>query len=203
MNKYRKLFLGSILLSLVCIFMWNENEKVKEKIAQVTDTIELLGLERDLLLDNSMLCYSYNGKFIADFSVYSIEGDKIMFSELLGEEYKLMIKFSYLHCSSCINTIFDELSKMVEKIPKERVVIIGEYENKRTFEAFSKNKSIPYPIYWVDSREIRDDILKEENMPYSCLINKSMKVENILIPIKELPDHSARYYRIMFERFFK
>lgn len=203
MNKYKNLFLGTILLGLVCVFMWSENEKVKEKINRVADTIDLLGLERDLLLDNSLLCYAYNGKCITDFSMYNIDGDKIMFSELLDDEYKLMIKFLYLHCSSCINTIFDGLNKMVEKFPKERVIIIGEYENKRTFEAFRKNRSIPYSIYWVNSSEIQDDILKEENMPYSCLINESMKIENILIPIKELPDHSARYYGIMFERFFK
>lgn len=58
-------------------------------------------------------------------------------------------------------------------------------------------------IYNLSSITKIKDVLKEENIPYCCLINNDMILKNLMIPMKEIPVYSRRYYEIVLNRFFK
>lgn len=171
---------------------------MKKKIELAKESIELLGLERDLLLDNSMLQYSYNETKLSDIKIYNNDNESLMLSDLLEDDYKIVFKFSYLHCLSCVSSILDELNIMANEISKDKILVIGEYENKRAFEAFKKGHKIPFSIFYVNND--CNNILKDENMPYVCLLNKKMEIKHLLIPMKEIPIHSKRYLKIMVRR---
>lgn len=147
-----------------------------------------------------MLYYTYNDKKIPNLLLYTIDGDSLHLSELLNDDYKLLIRFSQLNCSSCIDDIFEGLRQVVNKFPSNKVILIGTYDNQRVFQAFIKNYSLPYSIYYSRNSE---DVLKEENIPYCCLINNDMILKNLMIPMKEIPVYSRRYYEIVLNRFFK
>lgn len=54
-------------------------------------------MELNLLLDNSMLQYIYNGLSMANFSVYDEYENLLKLSDLLDENYKVVLKFSQYH----------------------------------------------------------------------------------------------------------
>ena len=148
------------ILFLLCLFglgiLWyvgDVSEKLRDRLKKSSDAIELLAFERALLLDNAMLHFKYNDIQLPDLQLYTIEGDSLCLSDVLDDEYKLLIRFSYLHCSSCIHELFNGLSQIMEKFPSNRVLLIGTYQNQRTFDAFMTNYSLSYPIYWSNKKE--------------------------------------------------
>ena len=188
-------------LSLCLLYYTNRtNVDIRKKLKNASTTIETLSLERALLLDNIMLHYTYNDKKIPNLLLYTIDGDSLHLSKLLNDDYKLLIRFSQLNCSSYIDDIFEGLRQVVNKFPSNKVILIGTYDNQRVFQAFIKNYSLPYSIYYSRNSE---DVLKEENIPYCCLINNDMILKNLMIPMKEIPVYSRRYYEIVLNRFFK
>lgn len=193
------------LLGLLCFgamgYIYINQKKVQEKLNIAAKEIETLALERALLLDNCMLCYTYNGVKLPDLVLYDEHSNAFRLSELLTSKYKLIIRVSYLHCSSCVDDLFQNLNAMINKFRTDDVLIIAEYSNLRAFLAFKNNFSLPYPLYWVAEGE--ECVLSEENMPYACLMNEERVIRNIMIPIKEFPSHSDRYYNIMWNRYFK
>lgn len=193
------------LVGILCLgamgYVYLNQKNVRAKLDEAAEKVETLSLERALLLDNSMLCYTYNGVQLPDFLLYDEHNNAFRLSQLLTNKYKLIVRFSYLHCSSCVDDLFRNLDKMIDKFPIDDVLIIAEYSNLRAFLAFKKSFSLPYPIYWVAEGEA--DILKDENMPYVCIMNEERIIRNIMIPMKEVPSHSDRYYNIMLDRYFK
>lgn len=188
-------------LSLCLLYYTNRtNVDIRKKLKNASTTIETLSLERALLLDNIMLHYTYNDKKIPNLLLYTIDGDSLHLSELLNDDYKLLIRFSQLNCSSCIDDIFEGLRQVVNKFPSNKVILIGTYDNQRVFQAFIKNYSLQYSIYYSRNSE---DVLKEENIPYCCLINNDRILKNLMIPMKEIPAYSRRYYEIVLNRFLK
>lgn len=186
---------------VIFVFATN-NMRLNKALHSEIEKIELLGLERDLLLDNSMLYYTYNATKLEDFIVFD-EFDKVQkMSELLDDDYKIVVRFSYLDCASCISNMLSELNAISKDVPQERILLISEYDNKRSFLAFKESHKITFPIYFCDAKVEYDHILKSENMPYICLLNNTMQVDNLLVPIKEIPIHSKRYYNIMIKRYF-
>lgn len=178
------------------------NNRLNKSLHSETENIKSLSVERDLLLDNSMLCYTYNETKMEDFTIFDEFDKEQKLSDLLDKDYKICFRFSYLHCSSCIANMLKDLSTISKYIPKDRILLIGEYENKRNFLAFKESNRITLPLYFLDTKSDNDNILKSENMPYICLLNNTMRVENLLIPMKEIPIHSKRYYNTIIKRYF-
>lgn len=198
-----KILIG--LLGILCVgamgYVYLNQKNVRAKLDEAAKGVEILAMERALLLDNSMLCYKYNGLQLPDLMLYDEEGNTYHLSELLTDKYKLIVRFSYLHCSSCINDLFQNLKTMIDRFPADDVLIIGEYANLRAFLAFKNSFSLPYSIYWIAEGE--EEILREENLPYACIMNKERIIHNLMVPMKEIPKHSTSYYNIMYSRYFK
>lgn len=197
-NNWLLLILIIFIVTFSCLY----NYQLKKKIVLAKEKMELLGLERDLLLDNSMLQYSYNEASMKNIKIYSDTDEELMLTDLLEDDYKIVFKFSYLHCLSCVSSILNELDNMSKEIPKEKILILGEYENKRAFEAFKEGHKISLPIYYVNTNnDVGNNVLKKENMPYVCLLNKDLRIRHLLIPMKEIPIHIERYLKIMLKRY--
>ena len=93
-----------------------------------------------------MLHYTYNDKKIPNLLLYTIDGDSLHLSELLNDDYKLLIRFSQLNCSSCIDDIFEGLRQVVNKFPSNKVILIGTYDNQRVFQGKHSKKCTFYTL---------------------------------------------------------
>lgn len=194
-----------ILLVLLCIselFLFQKNNQLRKAVSVKVNQISSLGMDKDLLLNNMQMQYANNGNQLNDFSLTDTAGSKLKLSELLDNHYKIIFRFSYLHCSSCVKFELKNIIEIAQKIPKDKIIIIAEYDNKRGFNAFTKAHNVTLPIYFLNENEHADNILQDENIPYVCLMNKQMKIEHLFIPIKEIPIYSERYYHNIIQRYF-
>ena len=134
-------------------------------------------MDKDLLLNNMQMQYANNGYQLNDFLLTNITGSTLKLSNLLDDHYKIIFRFSYLHCSSCVEFELKNIIEIAERMPKDRIIIIAEYDNKRGFSAFTKAHNITLPIYFLSENTHADNILQDENIPYVCLMDKKMKIE--------------------------
>lgn len=126
------------------------------------------------------------------------EGNERNLSSILDNECKLVVKFSQYHCKSCIEHLMNEL----KIIPEVKVLIIGAFENKRTYLTFVRSLNIEFPIYFLNVKEDYMDILVDENLPYIGLLDNDMFIRDLFIPIKEIPNCTQRYLNVIIDKYF-
>ena len=194
-----------VLLILLCISefsLFQKNNHLRKLVSTKENQIGSLAMDKDLLLNNMQMQYANNGYQLNDFLLTNITGSTLKLSNLLDDHYKIIFRFSYLHCSSCVEFELKNIIEIAERMPKDRIIIIAEYDNKRGFSAFTKAHNTTLPIYFLSENTHADNILQDENIPYVCLMDKKMKIEHLFIPIKEVPIYSERYYHHIIQRYF-
>lgn len=193
--KYIYITLAIIFLSvsLTTIF------KLKEKIKNMEIEKECLMIENSILVDNSIQQIIYNRFSQKDFTIYDNENKSLLLSNLLSPEYKLVFKFSSLHCISCIESILKEIKKLDNHILKERLLIIGSFENKRAVESFKKKYNVEFPMYFIKNN--KEEISGIEDRPYIYLMNNKMTVDYLLYPVKETPILLQQYLKVICKQY--
>ena len=198
-----KIFWG--ILFLLCLAlavkMSCDIKKLKSTHDDLKKESRLYMQRENILLYNGLLQFVYNSSEVADCVLSDADGNQYMLSELVDTKPKLIIRISSLHCSSCVAHLLDELKKKIDLILEGRVLMIGAFENKRVFQAFKKTNGINVPFYYVNVYNEQENALGKENLPCLYLLDERMKIENLFIPIKELPDYTGKYFDIMTSRF--
>ena len=87
-------------------------------------------------------------------------------------------------------------------VPKDKVLIIGSFENKRTYLSFVKGLNTEFETYFLNVREDYMNILVDENLPYIGLLNNEMFIRDLFIPIKEIPSCTQRYLNVIIDKYF-
>lgn len=188
------------------IFSLNKQYKVEETLTSKLDSIKIeernSSMAVALLLGNLSMTYNYDNLVLPNFTVEDMKGNKFDIKELFQKsQYKLVFFFSYLHCETCISSALTEIESMSNDIKSENLIIIGEFANKRAMQAYLANHSLKLPIYFKKD-SVKLGILDDENMPFLCMMRKDLKINHILIPIKEVPNQLMTYLKIMKDRYF-
>lgn len=200
------LLIGLLVLVICILVSTNFFFLHKKKLAQTT-LIQLAEQEGrksmiiDLLTGNMKMHYTYNERHLSDFDVVTPEKQRIKLSSLLDDEYKVVFKYSSTNCSSCINSELEHIIKLSRHVPKNRIIVLGEFTNRRQFLASMKGHSIDFPVYQLETKAF-GDLLEKENVPFFFLINKELQVQDLFIPMKELPDFTDLYYQAILKKYF-
>ena len=59
-----------------------------------------------------------------------------------------------------------------------------------------------YPIY-LSKDSAFSTILKEENIPFIFVMNERLCMDDLFIPIKEMPNYSDLYFHIIETKYFR
>jgi len=96
------------------------------------------------------------------------------------------------------------LEKFALSIPniKERLLIIISDANYREYQAISNSLQSDIPIYLSKDTTL-STILKEENTPFIFVMDERLYMDDLFIPIKELPNYSDLYFHIMKTKYFR
>lgn len=85
---------------------------------------------------------------------------------------------------------------------KERLLIIISDANYREYQAISNSLQSDIPIYLSKDTTL-STILKEENTPFIFVMDERLYMDDLFIPIKELPNYSDLYFHIMKTKYFR
>lgn len=171
---------------------------------RVTDNVDILldgqcEQKKDLLLGNMRMSYTYSNRILSDFHLKDLDGNETNFSSLLGENKKICFKFSPQNCSSCIDFGMTYLKSILNVIPSDRVIVLASDGSKRELKTLMKAQEMTLPVYCVTS-DVFDGFL--ENVPFFFVIDRQLCMEELFIPIKEIPEHSDAYFKIISMKYF-
>ena len=179
-----------------------EKQSLESELESMKDEHGNSSMARALLLDNLSLMYDNDNITLPEFVVEDVNGNKLNVKSLFHENrYKLVFFFSYLHCETCISSSLNSIAKATQKITPDNVIIIGEFPNKRAMQAYLFGHSFELPMYFKND-SVNLGVLEEENMPFLCMMKKDMRINHMLIPIKEIPNQLNRYLESMKGRYF-
>ena len=193
-KKPRSLFNGLmiccfvfVIVFLVYLLCWLDNNRIKD------DEVQMLQMENLLLRETILRQYRYCTK-IEDWKLF--DGDRVFYlSSLLDEDYSLIVCFSELQCSSCIDFVLKELAVVHEEAPKCKILVIGSFRHERSYLEFIKNRSLPFGVYCTT-----DDLLQKdeyEDVPLLFMLNKELDMKNVFYPIKEIPSLMRQYINVI------
>lgn len=204
-KKYISIIIFLVLVLTVLfyiIFAYKYRMQEKDKVIQ--DTAEKKNIcesTRRVIISNTFLQFETTASKIEDFIISSNgESQKKKLSDYFSGNNKLVLRYNEDNCSSCIDHSLEALLEYKDAIGIDNILIIATVKNNRKLKAFiDKFENLNIQIINTDS-EINLPI-EEYNIPYFFMMNKDLKIKMLFVPIKELPDNTARYLDIISERF--
>ncbi len=204
-KKYISIIIFLVLVLTVLfyiIFAYKYRMQEKDKVIQ--DTAEKKNIcesTRRVIISNTFLQFETTASKIEDFIISSNgESQKKKLSDYFSGNNQLVLRYNEDNCSSCIDHSLEALLEYKDAIGIDNILIIATVKNNRKLKAFiDKFENLNIQIINTDS-EINLPI-EEYNIPYFFMMNKDLKIKMLFVPIKELPDNTARYLDIISERF--
>ena len=192
----------SSALSFAAIFSYIRWVNKQSEVEVLTDQKRNYEQILSLLFGNMRMHYTYADRQLEDIVLTNKSKEEIWLSDLLKEGDALVFKFSSSNCSTCIQSGFTDLKQIAKNIPQERLIVLADKSNKREIQALSNSMNLVYPIYLVNDTAF-SYILRDENVPFVFVIGEDLRMKDLFIPMKELPDYSDTYYRIVWKKYFQ
>lgn len=152
-------------------------------------------IHRKLLIHNSIESLKYDNKSIQDFKIIDGDGNTNVFSEYLSAKPVLVLKYSSYNCVSCVDVELENLMRFAESKGIDRVIVIAESSNFRELKAMLKTRHMDQ----IKALLILNDEFSRfySISPMLFLINNELKITYPFIPIKEVPEYSDKYYKLI------
>lgn len=203
--KHRKDIAVGLIISILVICHVALVVKVRDKDRRqerMSESISRLNKNNYILESNSLCQFKYNGRVLRDFTVTDMHNVPHKLSSLFsGDGFKLIFKISHKNCTPCIDNELENLYRVSEKIGVDKIVILCESANMREFVAYFRALAYPFTCYYIEEDSF-GDILSKENIPFVFLMNEELRIRNLFIPSKELPNYAREYYHLMIARYW-
>lgn len=177
------------------------------------DTVRCLNIYHDkyvlypmyiLKFQPNLLQLGLNGKLLSD--LYLVQDNSncqidnfINFMNIP----KLIIRFSYVGCEMCIDSILTLIKNYEKYISSKDIILWATYQNKRTLDLFLNVSKLTYQTFFMPET---DTIINSDRyaMPYIFVMRtKEAKVLGLFFPLKEDSDGSSDYLEVIAKKYFK
>ena len=133
-----------------------------------------------------------------------IKNNKHTMAEILtGKTPRLVFRYSYTDCSSCIDTVFEYLWNLKNKVDpnKLQIIIIPHYtEVRQMIVQNSQSFKNQFTFYMAGESGIGLPIDKN-GVPYLCIIDEHKLVRNILVMDMMFQPLLEKYFETLSETF--
>lgn len=194
--KIKPFFTISVLLSLTLFLFYIFKGDSKGEKRQ--NLIDYYGVTDDQLKRiEGVEKIEYNtvkNKSIENITVKDSENKEYLLNDLLNEVPKLIVKFSSLECSYCIEHIIKYVSKYEDEIGANNIIFLGYFINEKDFLMFNRLNNLSYKVFNIPNESIGlpVDHLKE---PYVIVMDSSLIPKEVFVPIKSLPERTNQYFK--------
>ncbi|MCX6149235.1 MAG: redoxin domain-containing protein [Ignavibacteriales bacterium] len=136
-----------------------------------------------------------------EMAIFNDKSQIITLSNLIGNSPKIILKYSELGCSVCIDKQIENLKKVSQKIGNQNIIILASYRQKKNLILFKRLNKLNFEIYNMKEQEF-GLVPEQYHLPYFFIIDSTMQMKYIFIPSKDLPELSEVYFRYIIEKFF-
>lgn len=128
--------------------------------------------------------------------------DTLSLRNVIGNSPRVILHFSDLSCSACIDIELPRLKQLREALGEDKVLILTSYDSRRTFEVFRQVSGINSGVY--NLRGLKIGLSTEESkIPSLFLVDSSLIVRSLFVPLKEFPELSDVFYQAIRKRFLE
>lgn len=194
--------ISSTLLLFVNLLLTKvSTDNLKEARNLAIQKLENKEVEKTILFENIKLNSKYEGLVINDFPVFTENGVEIKFSKIIKDRNILILRYSELNCSPCVDSSISLLNNWVMKIGQENIVILSSYENQNHLNIFKRINNIYFPVYNIKEK-IDGMQIEELNKPYIFSIDKKKEIHGLFIPEKTMPEMNIVYLNSIYTKYF-
>lgn len=116
---------------------------------------------------------------------------------------KLVLRFSYISCDVCVDTILNVLKEIKGDIKKEDILLLLTYDNIENLNRFEHVNNITYKTYSVPQYNSLGHF-ENYNIPYLfVLLPKRKTLNDLFFPLKENPLRSREYLYAIGNKYFE
>ena len=195
-----------IIISIIVIYQRikcnNLIEELKDTKKKHTSYQDHYSNTIDILKNRNAFQILAEGNTI-DNNIY-VNNDKdkpVLLRDILGFKPKIVLIYSEINCSTCVEEVLLKLKEVGEKIGVENIIILGSYSNIRDLSVFLRINGVNFPFYNLKFQDLGIFTEKSE-FPYIFIYNGRDKAEQVFIPLKEIPELSETYLFSIMKKFF-
>jgi hypothetical protein len=206
MKKNNTLYLIlSILIqvTLVILIFYQNKKNIQYKIENKELQLELNSIvyEYEVSRINQLHSLVLNGIDLNGLNIGDVKLKNHSINDIIDKNTMLVLFLSELNCESCYEKEFSNITAQAF-VPKEKIIIIGAFQNKRTFLAFiQKYKDLNISLYYVDINKKQIDPLLKVESPIYFLIDRSYKTNLVFIPNRYKTNKTEVYLKVASNHF--
>ena len=121
----------------------------------------------------------------------SINAQAITFENVSDWRLKIVLRFTELNCSTCIDEDIELLNKYVNEIGQSNLIIFSTFKNLRSLLSFKENHKLKIQIFNIEELKLP---IEQANVPYFFWLDSTLTVSNVFIPQKEFPELSEIFF---------
>ncbi len=181
-----------IILVLLFLFFAREGITKKQQLLDYYGITEnhLKTIEKEEDLEYNIAL----SKRIENITVLDSENNTYLLKELLNESPKMIVKFSSLECSYCIEHIIKYTKKYEEKIGVDNILFLGYFTGKKDFLIFNRLYQLDYNVFSIPNNGL-DLPLDYLNEPYIVIVDSTLIPKETFVPMKSKPERTEKYFR--------
>ena len=207
--KKRIEYLALLIIIIISIIAIYQRIKYNGLIEELEDTKDKYTFSQDFYTNIINILKNRNAFQILaegntiDNNIY-VNNDKdkpVLLRDILGFKPKIVLIYSEINCSTCVEEVLLNLKEVGEKIGVENIIILGSYSNIRDLSVFLRINGVNFPFYNLKFQDLGIFTEKSE-FPYIFIYNGRDKAEQVFIPLKEIPELSETYLNSIMKKYF-
>lgn len=145
--------------------------------------------------------FSENIEFNYNIPLKDVFGNQLILGDVISPP-TLIFYIPELACNSCYEEHYSNLYKTIEKIGKDNILILANYENERDLYSFVRSQGIEVEVYNLNMQNLG---IKAEitNDPFFFLIDEDGIIRHVFILDKKSPNANISYLNNIINRYFK
>jgi len=124
-----------------------------------------------------------------------VEPDSIPLASLSGNKNLLVLRYTDIHCNTCVDVEVESLQKVFEG-KLEHVVILCSYNSEINFIAFRRLNRLKLQAYRIP-HDAFDWVPEKIDKPYYFMVNADNKASNFYVPSRSYPNLTSNYLHSM------
>jgi hypothetical protein len=153
-----------------------------------------------MLCEKIFIQYQSENSVINNMSGNIEQNEKIDLKSLLSDRLTLIFRYNENDCSACVEEALKPLMEFSTKMGIRNILIITSSHNVRTMNIFIRQHAPGIHVF--NSNEDINLPVEKWDTPYFFLIDNSLRVKLVFIPVKEIQNYTWEYLNIIYQRYF-
>lgn len=194
--KYTLFIFLLLSLCLINIFLF----KISSDKTSGNRDVEYYKTLLNIIINESIEGYNAEGQKLTDsLAIYSLEGERMLLSQLLNENYFLFFRYNENSCGSCVDFIIPYIQRLSDEVGKEKIIILASYTENRFLKFFKKEKKIQNRFFNLSEKRLGIE-LDAKDLPYLFIMNNDKIINLAFVPQKAIPLSTERYFELIKSR---